>query len=336
MKTTQDSLDQIRLGKTGPQVFALGLGCMGMSGMYGATDDQESIRAIRAAIDGAQGPLLVDTGDFYGMGHNEMLVGRAIEGRRDRVVLSVKFGAMRGPDGSWNGVDGRPAAVKNFVAYSLKRLGVDAIDVYRPARLDPAVPIEDTVGAIADLVKAGYVRHIGLSEVGAETIRRAAAVHPITDLQIEYSIASRQPEATLFPALRELGISATLYAVLSRGLLTGGKPRGPTDFRAYLPRFTGESGAKNSDVAVRLAAFAAERGMSSAQLLISWVRARQPGFVPLVGPKTEVQLRDAFGSLGKPLGAADVAALEQLLPIGAVAGQRYAPAIMQHLDSERS
>jgi aryl-alcohol dehydrogenase-like predicted oxidoreductase len=336
MKTTQDSLDQTRLGKTGPQVFALGLGCMGMSGMYGTTDDQESIRTIRAAIDGAAGQLLVDTGDFYGMGHNEMLIGRAIEGRRDRVVLSVKFGAMRGSDGSWNGSDARPAAVKNFVAYSLKRLGVEAIDIYRPARLDPAVPIEDTVGAIADLVKAGYVRHIGLSEVGVETIRRAAAVHPIADLQIEYSIASRQPEATIFPALRELGISATLYAVFSRGLLTGGKPRGPTDFRAYLPRFTGESSAKNSDVAAKVASFAAARDMSTAQLLVSWVRARQPGFVPVVGAKTEAQLRDAFGSLGKPLSADDVAALEQIVPIGAVVGERYAPAVMQHLDSERA
>jgi aryl-alcohol dehydrogenase-like predicted oxidoreductase len=197
-----------KLGSTGPEVFPLGLGCMGMSGMYGATDDAESVRTIQAAID--RGVTLLDTGDFYGMGHNEMLVGRAIAGRRDRVELSVKFGALRGPDGSWGGVDTRPVAVKNFAAYSLKRLGVDVIDVYRPARLDPAVPIEDTIGAVADLVKAGYVRHIGLSEVGVETIRRAHKVHPIVDLQIEYSLASRGPEEGIFPVLAELGISATL------------------------------------------------------------------------------------------------------------------------------
>lgn len=322
-------MNNVRLGSTGPEVFALGLGCMGMSGMYGATDDAESIRTIQAALDAATAPLLVDTGDFYGMGHNEMLVGRALVGRRDRAVLSVKFGALRGPDGSWIGVDNRPAAVKNFVAYSLKRLGVETIDVYRPARLDPAVPIEDTIGAIADLVKAGYVRHIGLSEVSAETIRRAAKVHPIVDLQIEYSIASRGPESKIFPTLRELGVSSTLYGVFSRGLLTGGKPQGPGDFRAYLPRFAGD---KNAAVVDQLARFAKERGASPAQVLVSWVRARQPGFVPVVGVKNERQLRDAFGALDKPLVEADLAGLEQL---GVVEGERYAPALMAHLDSER-
>jgi len=309
----------------------IGLGCMGMSGMYGATDDDESVRTIQAAIEA--GVSLIDTGDFYGMGHNELLIGRAIKGRRDKVELSVKFGALRGPDGSWIGVDNRPVAVKNFAAYSLKRLGVDVIDIYRPARLDPAVPIDDTIGAIADLIKAGYVRKIGLSEVGVDTIRRAHAVHPIHDLQIEYSIGSRAPEAKIFPVLRELNIGATLYGVFSRGLLTGSKPTGPRDFRAYLPRFTGDNAAVNSNLVERLQEFASARGMTPAQLLVAWVLAKQPGFVPLVGAKTTAQLRDALGT--KPLAEADVAALERVLPVGAVAGERYQPAQMQHLDSER-
>jgi aryl-alcohol dehydrogenase-like predicted oxidoreductase len=320
----------VRLGSTGPEVFPLGLGCMGMSGMYGATDDTESIRTIQAAID--RGVTLLDTGDFYGMGHNELLVARAIAGRREQVQLSVKFGALRGPDGSWNGVDTRPAAVKNFVAYSLKRLGVDVIDIYRPARLDPSVPIEDTIGAIADLVKAGYVRHIGLSEVGVETIRRAHRVHPICDLQIEYSLASRGPEADIFPVLAELGISATLYGVLSRGLLTGSKPKGPGDFRAWLPRFTGANREKNEDVVGALQRFAQERRMTPGQLAIAWVLARQPAFVPLVGAKTLAQLEDALGALERPLSKDDVGALEALVTIS---GERYGAEQMKHLDSER-
>src|SRR5437773_5887806 len=229
----------VRLGQTGPAVFPIGLGCMGMSGLYGATDDAESIATLQAAIDA--GVNLLDTGDFYGMGHNELLVGRAIAGRRERVQLSVKFGALRGPDGAFIGIDTRPVAVKTFAAYSLKRLAVDAIDIYRPSRLDPAVPIEDTIGAIADLVKAGYVRHIGLSEVGAGTVARAAKVHPIVDLQIEYSLASRKPEQQIFPQLENPGISATLYGIFSRGLLTGSKPAVKTDFRTFLPRFAGDN-----------------------------------------------------------------------------------------------
>ncbi|HZH74750.1 MAG TPA: aldo/keto reductase [Archangium sp.] len=327
---TKKAQRTVKLGATGPEVFALGLGCMGMSGMYGATDDAESIRTIQEAID--RGVTLLDTGDFYGMGHNELLVGRAIAGRRERVQVSVKFGALRGPDGSWTGVDTRPVAVKNFAAYSLKRLGVDVIDIYRPARLDPNVPIEDTIGAIADLVKAGYVRHIGLSEVGAETIRRAHRVHPIADLQIEYSLASRGPEDGIFPVLAELGISATLYGVLSRGLLTGSKPKGPGDFRAYLPRFTGPNREKNEDAVSALQRFAHERGMTPGQLAIAWVLARQPAFVPLVGTKTRVQLEDALGALERPLSKEDVAALESLVTIS---GDRYASEQLKHLDSER-
>lgn len=322
-----------KLGNSGPDVFPLSLGCMGMSGMYGASDDAESVATIEAAIDA--GVTLLDTGDFYGMGHNELLVGRAIAGRRERVQVSVKFGALRGPDGSWLGVDTRPAAVKNFAAYSLKRLGVEVIDVYRPARLDPSVPIEETIGAIAELVKAGHVRHIGLSEVGVETLRRACAVHPIVDLQIEHSLVSRGPEAAIFPALLELGVSATLYGIFSRGLLTGSKPQSRGDFRAYLPRFSGENRGKNDDALAPLGRFAQVRGMTLAQVAVAWSLAKAPGFVPVVGARTRAQLADALGALDKPLSAADVAELEALVPAEAITGTRYAPAQMAHLDSER-
>ena len=321
------------LGKAGPRVHALGLGCMGMSGMYGETSEDESLSTIHAAID--SGLTLIDTGDFYGMGHNELLVGRAIRGKRDQVVVSVKFGALRGPDGSWGGMDTRPVAVKNFVAYSLKRLGVEAIDIYRPARLDPNVPIEDTVGAIADLVKAGYVKHIGLSEMGAETIARAAKVHPIVDLQIEYSIASRSPEAKVFPALDDAGISATLYGVLSRGLLSGRKPTGKGDFRAYLPRFAGEAGAKNEALVARFSDYAKTRGLTASQLAVAWVLAKRPTNVTLIGPKTRAQLEDMLGALKKPLDASALAELENRFPKDAFFGERYAKEQMAHLDSER-
>jgi aryl-alcohol dehydrogenase-like predicted oxidoreductase len=311
----------------------IGLGCMAMSGVYGATDDATSIRTIHAAIE--SGVTFLDTGDFYGMGHNEMLIGRAIHGKRDRVQLSVKFGALRGPDGSWLGFDARPAAIKNFLAYSLKRLGVDHLDVYRPGRLDPAVPIEETIGAIAEMVKAGYVRKIGLSEVGAETIRRAQAVHPIVDLQIEYSIASRGPEARLFPALHEMGVGATLYGVYSRGLLTGSKPTDRGDWRGWMPRFEEKNRVKNDDVVKRLDGFARDKRMTTSQLLLAWVLAKEPRFMPLVGAKTEAHLRDALGALDKPLAAADLAALEAIAPTSAFAGERYPTALMSTLDSER-
>ncbi len=320
-----------KLGRTGPEVFPIGVGAMGMSGAYGSTDDAESIATLQAAIDA--GVTLIDTGDFYGNGHNEMLIARAIAGRRERVVLSVKFGAMRGPDGAFVGIDTRPAAVKNFLTYSLRRLGVDAIDVYRPARLDPAVPIEDTIGAIGELVQKGYVRHIGLSEVGSETIRRAAAVQPITDLQIEYAIATRGPEAKIFPTLRELGMSATLYGVFSRGLLTGSKPLGKGDFRTYLPRFAATE--RNAPAVAAIAELAQSRGLSPAQLTLAWVLAKQPGFVPIVGVKTRAQLSDALGALRKPLAQADVEALERIVPADAIEGSRYGAEQMKHLDSER-
>ena len=306
---------------------------MGMSGMYGATDDDESVATVQAALDA--GVTVLDTGDLYGMVHNEMLVGRALAGRRDKAVVSVKFGALRGPDGSWLGFDARPAAVKTFAAYSLKRLGLDVIDIYRPARLDPNVPIEETVGALTELVKAGYVRHIGLSEVGPETIRRAQAVHPIVDLQIEYSLASRGAEAKIFPVLGELGIGATLYGVFSRGLLTGSKPTGPTDSRAYLPRFAGHNAKANADLVAAVHRFAEERGMKPAQLAIAWARAKQPAFVTVVGVKTRAQLVDALGAIDKELTPDDVKALEALIPEGAFAGSRYDADQMKHLDSER-
>jgi aryl-alcohol dehydrogenase-like predicted oxidoreductase len=330
MTTTNDA--KVKLGKTGPEVSPIGLGCMGMSGMYGASDEDEGVRTIHRAIE--RGVTLLDTGDFYGMGHNEMLVGRAIRGKREQVKLSVKFGAQRGPDGSWLGFDARPAAVKTALAYTLKRLGVDHIDVYRPARLDPSVPIEDTVGAIAEMVKAGFVKHIGLSEVGVETIRRAHAVHPIVDLQIEHALVTRKPEQRIFPALRELGISATLYGVLSRGLLSGSKSTGPGDFRAYLPRFTGDAKTQNDGVVASIATFAKERGMTPSQLVIAWSRARCPDFITLVGSRTVAQLDEALGALEHPLSAADVTALEAIVPADAIAGTRYAAPQMAHLDSE--
>ncbi|MCA9615047.1 MAG: aldo/keto reductase, partial [Myxococcales bacterium] len=309
---SQQTKNTMKLGAHGPEVFPLGLGCMGMSDLYGRSDEKEAIATIHAALDA--GVTFLDTGDFYGMGANEMLVGRAIADRRANVQVSVKFGALRGPDGSWLGVDGRPAAVKSAAAYSLRRLGVEAIDVYRLARLDPNVPIEDTVGAIAELVQAGYVRHVGLSEVGAETVRRAHAVHPIVDLQIEHSLLSRDPETTIFPTLDELGVSATLYGLLSRGLLTGSKPRGVTDFRAHLPRFQGEARERNEALVARFVAFAEERGATPAQLAVAYARAKLPHYLPLVGARTRAQLAESLAGLALKLSADDVATLERLVP----------------------
>jgi len=320
------------LGTTGPQVFPLSLGCMGMSGMYGASEDAESIATIQAAIDA--GVNLLDTGDFYGMGHNEMLIAQAIRGRRDQVLLSVKFGALREPDGSWIGVDTRPAALKTFLAYSLQRLGTDHIDIYRPARLDPSVPIEETVGAIADMIKAGYVRHIGLSEVGVETIRRAHAVHPIADLQIEYALISRGPEAAIFPALRELGIGVTAYGVLSRGLLSGSRPVA-NDFRAWLPRFQEANMQRNQPLIDTLAALAAERNATAAQLAIAWVLAQHESIVPVIGARKRTQLQDALGAVALRLSPEDLARIAAAIPAEAIAGSRYDEHQMRMLDSEK-
>ncbi|MBZ5617429.1 MAG: aldo/keto reductase [Acidobacteriia bacterium] len=322
-----------QLGSAGPRVFPLALGCMGMSGMYGHTDESESIATIHAALD--RGINLLDTGDFYGMGHNEMLIGRALKGRRERALLSVKFGALRGPDGAWLGFDGRPAAVKNFLAHTLTRLGTDHIDIYRPSRLDPHVPIEETIGAIAGLVKAGYVRSIGLSEVGPETIRRAQAVHPIADLQIEYSLISRRPETTIFPALEELGIGATAYGVLSRGLLSGSLPAQQGDLRSQLPRFQGENLARNWRLVDVLRELAAGRGLRPAHLAIAWVLAKSRNLVPVIGARTRTQLAEALEALQVQLSPADLARLEEAVPASAVAGTRYDERQMNLLDSER-
>jgi aryl-alcohol dehydrogenase-like predicted oxidoreductase len=322
-----------QLGAAGPAVFPIALGCMGMSGMYGPSDEQESIATIHAALD--QGVTLLDTGDFYGSGHNEMLIGRALRGRRDKALLSVKFGALRAPDGGWGGVDTRPVAVRNFLTYSLARLGVDHVDIYRPARLDPAVPIEDTVGAIADLVKAGYVRAIGLSEVGVDTIRRAHAVHPIADLQIEYSLVSRTPEARIFPVLAELGIGVTAYGVLSRGLLSGSTPTAPTDFRARLPRFSDANREQNDRLVAVLRQLAAEKDLRPVELAVAWVLAAGQNIVPVMGARTRAQLSESLGALRVVLTADDMARIEQAVPASAVAGTRYDAHQMQMLDSER-
>jgi aryl-alcohol dehydrogenase-like predicted oxidoreductase len=327
------SVESRKLGKTGPDIFPLALGCMGMSGMYGPSDEAEGIATIHAALD--RGVRLIDTGDFYGMGHNELLIGRALEDRRDRALLSVKFGALRTPGGGWGGVDNRPAAIKNFLTYTLTRLGVDHIDIYRPARLDPAVPIEDTVGAIAELVKAGYVRYIGLSEVGVDTIRRAAKVHPIIDLQIEYSLISRSPEARIFPLLSELGIGVTAYGVLSRGLLTGSKPTAASDFRAYLPRFSGDNADKNAPLIAALQRLAERRGVRPSQLAIAWVLSRGAAIVPVIGARTRKQLDESLTAASLRLSPEDLSLIEAAVPAGSVAGERYEAAHMAHLDSER-
>jgi aryl-alcohol dehydrogenase-like predicted oxidoreductase len=327
-----------QLGATGPRVSALGLGCMGMSGMYGPSDRAESIATIHAALDA--GIDLLDTGDFYGMGHNEMLIGEALKNvPREKALISVKFGALRDPANGWGGNDTRPAAMKNFLAYTLQRLGVDYIDVYRPARLDPNVPIEETIGAIADMVKAGYVRHIGLSEVGPETIRRAAAVHPIADLQIEYSLISRGIEDGILQTCRELGIGITAYGVLSRGLISGHWDKnnaGKGDFRAISPRFQAGNVDHNLALVDALRNIAEEKNVSVAQLAIAWVAAQGKDIVPLVGARRRDRLQEALGSLEVSLSAQDLATIEAAVPKNSAAGERYAAAQMAHLDSERA
>jgi aryl-alcohol dehydrogenase-like predicted oxidoreductase len=330
-------MQTVKLGKTGPSVSRFGLGCMGMSGMYGESDRAEGIATIHAAL--GAGVTLLDTGDFYGMGHNEMLIAEALKGRRrEDVQLSVKFGAQRDPSAGWIGFDARPAAVKTALAYSLQRLGTDYIDIYRPARLDPNVPIEETIGAIADMVKAGFVRHIGLSEVGPETIRRAAAVHPIVDLQIEYSLVSRGIEEKILPVTRELGIGITAYGVLSRGLISGhwqsGKA-GAGDFRGHAPRFQGDNEARNLTLAAALGRVASAKGLTTAQAAIAWVAAQGEDIVPVVGARRRDRLAESLKAMEAKLSAEDLAAIEAAVPKGAAAGTRYAEAQMAHLDSEK-
>jgi aryl-alcohol dehydrogenase-like predicted oxidoreductase len=330
-------MDTVKLGRAGPAVGILGLGCMGMSpGVYGPADEAESIATIRAAVDA--GVSLIDTGDFYGMGHNEMLIRRALDGTpRDRVVISVKFGALRDPAGLFVGNDGRPAAVKNFLAYSLRRLGTDYIDIYRPARLDPAVPIEDTVGAIADLIRAGYVRHVGLSEVGAETIRRAHQVHPVVDLQIEYSLMSRGIEQKILPTTRELGIGITAYGVLSRGLLSGRLPAAGSkgDLRIVrMPRFQEGNVEQNLRLVEALREIGQERGATPAQLALAWVRSRGNDILPVIGARRREQLKESLGALDLKLPSADLARIDAAVSPEQTAGTRYDAPQMAHLDSE--
>ena len=310
---------------------------MGMSDFYGPADRSESVATIHAALDA--GITLLDTGDFYGMGHNEMLIREALASRnRGNVQISVKFGALRDVERNWFGYDSRPAAVKNFLAYSLQRLGVDHIDIYRPARLDPAVPIEETVGAMADMVKKGYIRHIGLSEVGSETIRRAHAVHPISDLQIEYSLISRGIEEEILPTCRELGIGITAYGVLSRGLISGhwSKAReGERDFRGNAPRFQGANLEANLALVESLREIAHGIGASVAQVAIAWTAAQGMDIVPLVGARRRDRLAEALGALDVKLTASDLAGLAKALPPGAAAGERYPAAALAHMDSEK-
>jgi aryl-alcohol dehydrogenase-like predicted oxidoreductase len=333
-----EAIERRRLGSSGPWVSALGLGCMGMSGAYGPADDPESVETVHAALDA--GINLLDTGDFYGMGHNELLLREALRGRaRDQAILSVKFGVMRDPDGGIVGNDCRPQAVKNFLTHTLTRLGTDYVDVYRPARVDPAVPIEETVGAIAELVEAGHVRHVGLSEVGPETLRRAHAVHPIADLQIEYSLVSRDIEQEILPTCRELGVAITAYGVLSRGLIGGHFSRdrtlAPGDFRNFAPRFADENLDHNLSLVERLRSIAGAKGVTPAQLAIAWVLARGGDVVALVGARTRDRLEEALGASGLDLSADEIGEIERALPADAVGGQRYNARQMALLDSER-
>ena len=311
---------------------------MGMSGMYGPADRGEGIATINAALD--SGLNLLDTGDFYGMGHNELLIAEAIRGRpREDYMLSVKFGAQRGPDGAWLGYDASPPAVKTALAHSLTRLGVEHIDIYRPARLDPDVPIEESVGAIAELVQAGYVRYIGLSEVGPETIRRAERTHPICDVQIEYSLISRGIEQAILPECRDLNIAITAYGVLSRGLISGHfsaeRELASSDFRSHAPRFNAANRAHNLGLVDALRALAEAKRATVAQIAIAWVLAQGEDIVALVGARTPERLQEALGTLQLELSADDLTDLERAIPPDAAVGDRYPPQQMAVLDSER-
>ncbi len=331
-------MQQIKLGRNGPLVSAFGLGCMGMSGIYGPADDAESIATIQAALDA--GITVLDTGDFYGMGHNEMLIREVLRGgKRDRVFIMVKCGSLRSPDGKIVGDDARPQSIKNFLSYSLRRLGTDYIDLYQPSRIDPHVPIEDTIGAIADMVKAGYVRHIGVSEASPKTIRRAAAVHPIAALQIEYSLFTRGIERETLPTLRELGIALVAYGVLSSGLISDraeAAKNAPSELRTRRPRFFAENFAKNITLVEALAKIARDKGVSTQALAFAWVKSRGDDVMPLIGARRRDQLKEALRGADLKLSADDLARIAQAAPADAVAGTRYMPAVMAHMDSEHA
>ncbi|MEV1333748.1 aldo/keto reductase [Micromonospora costi] len=329
-----------RLGTNGPEVAVIGLGAMGMSDLYGPADETESVATLHAAIDA--GVNLIDTGDFYGSGHNEMLIGRVIrERRREDLVISVKFGSRRTPDGGFQPVpyDVSGPAVRDRLAYSLRRLGTDYIDIYRPARLNPQIPVEETVGALREMQEAGWIRHIGLSELGAATIRRAAAVAPISDLQIEYSLLSRSPEESIIPTLRELGIGLTAYGVLSRGLLSGhwrpDRELSGNDFRAISPRFQGENLQANLRLVDALGRVAERLGATTSQVAIAWVAAQGDDIVPLVGARRRNRLAESLGAADLLLDQAALDEIERAIPRGSAAGERYAAPMMATLDSEK-
>jgi aryl-alcohol dehydrogenase-like predicted oxidoreductase len=326
----------VSLGRGGPAVSRAGLGLMAMSGAYGPADRAESIATIRAALDA--GITLLDTGDFYGSGHNELLLGEALRGvRRDSVFIGVKFGVQRDPSGTLAGRDASPAAVKNSLAYTLQRLGTDYVDLYQPARLDPAVPIEDTVGAIAEMIEAGYVRYLGLSEMGAGTIRRAHAVHPVAALQIEYSLMSRGIETGILPAVRELGIGVTAYGILARGLLSAATAPvpGAADPRGRFPRFQGDNLRRNLALLAALEKIGRDRGVTAAQLAIAWAASRGDDIIPLLGTRRTGRLAEAVAALELTLTPAELAAIESAVPADQVAGERYEPGGMAALDSEK-
>jgi aryl-alcohol dehydrogenase-like predicted oxidoreductase len=326
------------LGSHGPRVSALGLGCMGMSDLYGPADRAESIATIHAALD--SGITLLDTGDYYGSGHNELLIREALAGRRrEDILISVKFGGLRDPAGNFIGIDTRPSAVRNFLAYTLRRLRTDYVDIYRPGRVDPGVPIEETAGAVAEMIRAGYVHYLGLSEAGADTLRRAHAVCPVADLQIEYSLVSRGIEREILPAARSLGVGITAYGILSRGLIGGHWSKqcalSKGDIRTFLPRFQGENLDRNLALVASLREAADSKNATVAQVAIAWVLSRGDDIVPLIGARTRERLKEALGALDLKLAAEDLARLEEAVPPDAAAGTRYDAGQMAMLDSER-